>query len=463
MKGAVASIVRHAHPGRLLEGEEATAFLTQDGILHGRFSMAIGMLTGFPASGAAAVADLARDLRHRKPALAHGVALPELATAIASEILDRFGAARAPTADAAAWSAIETALDSWFAASAIPRRHYVPSAIIADRAAPFDIGSISFVHAADLASHERGLQQDAMAEVTVGPLLQALRERAASWIAIVEVDGCHPSRSSELADLAVDVAIGALQLVIPANYARPMARVTARTAPPWRGNLHVAAGQVHSSIQNMEAGHGLSAAAFDQMVAGAKPLLDAAGKSVDVFLTRQGSLTNLRQAWCDGLYWFHEALAESLATVATTKFETAIEALLRAESSPKSEARMRDAVKVLTGLGPKDLLPGSSTLTVEKFAKELVRARSKVPHGTLSTLLGDVAAERNTLAQLARDFLLVFALQIEAFEASPNANDDRDSLLQWIEAQRTAAAPSGGTNPRETCEGPMSECRARLR
>jgi hypothetical protein len=165
-------------------------------------------------------------------------------------------------------------------------------------------------------------------------------------------------------------------------------------------------------------------------------------------LTRQGALKTLRLAWCDGIYWFHEALAESLSTVATTKFETAIEALLRAESSPKSEARMRDAIRVLTGLGPKDFMPGTTTLTVEKFAKELVRARSQVLHGTLSTLLGDVAAESTTLAGLAREFLLLFALHLDGYEAEPNRKDVRDSLLAWIDARRppdsTAPAPQDG-------------------
>lgn len=100
---------------------------------------------------------------------------------------------------------------------------------------------------------------------------------------------------------------------------------------------------------------------------------------------------------------------------------------------------MRDAIKALTGLGAKEFMPGSTTLTVEKFAKELVGARSRVLHGTISTLLGDVTAERATLAGLAREFLLVFALQLDAYAATPNSKDDRDSLLAWIDAEREAA------------------------
>jgi hypothetical protein len=56
----------------LLEGDAATAFLMQDGLRFGRFSMERDMLAGFPSDGAAAIAELARDLRRGTPALAHG-------------------------------------------------------------------------------------------------------------------------------------------------------------------------------------------------------------------------------------------------------------------------------------------------------------------------------------------------------------------------------------------------------
>ena len=39
-------------------------------------------------------------------------------------------------------------------------------------------------------------------------------------------------------------------------------------------------------------------------------------------------------------YWLHQALAESIDTIAIAKLETALEVLLRAESSRGSEQRM---------------------------------------------------------------------------------------------------------------------------
>lgn len=90
-----------------------------------------------------AIAKLAQDLRRRNSAYAHGVFLPSLAAAIADKILDRFGQAAAPPADAAAWTAIEAAVQAWFAELTVPRRHYVPCTIVADRAAPFELGAAS--------------------------------------------------------------------------------------------------------------------------------------------------------------------------------------------------------------------------------------------------------------------------------------------------------------------------------
>lgn len=153
---------------------------------------------------------------------------------------------------------LEADLRAWFAGAAVPRTHYVPCAVIAERVLPFAIGPLTFVHASELTTHPRWLVAPELAEVTLSPLYQALAERAATWVAIVEVSGCDPALSSERADLAVDVALAAIQLVVPPVYGRPISRVTGRTTPSWRGNLFLADGQVTTGIENKEAGHGLS-------------------------------------------------------------------------------------------------------------------------------------------------------------------------------------------------------------
>ena len=166
---------------------------------------------------------------------------------------------------------------------------------------------------------------NAIIEIAWDNLRRALNERAAGWVAVVDIDGYHPVRASEVADLAVDVAITAVQFVVPATYSKQMARVTARTAPAWRGNLTVTSGQICPGVQNNLPALGLSAADFDALITAVEKLLAAAGRRLSMFVTGQMSLPKIDQAWCDAAYWFHEGLAEPLDTVATVKLETAVE------------------------------------------------------------------------------------------------------------------------------------------
>lgn len=226
-----------------------------------------------------------------------------------------------------------------------------------------------------------------------------------------------------------------------------MARVTARTAPAWRGNLTVTSGQICPGVQNNLPALGLSAADFDALITAVEKLLAAAGRRLSMFVTGQMSLPKIDQAWCDAAYWFHEGLAEPLDTVATVKLETAVEVLLRSESSKGSGKRMRQAIEAVTGLTPKAPIALGSSVTVEQFAKTLVGARSQVLHGTFSTLTEELAPERSSLTGFAHMLLATFALQIDAYAASSPPSDDIEALLRWIDVQR--ASVSSPSTPRE--------------
>jgi hypothetical protein len=319
------------------------------------------------------------------------------------------------------------------------RRHYVPCAIVAGPAPAFVVGPVTFVHGNDIATHPQGLPDNELTEFTRGPLFAALNERSASWISIVEVEDCQVARSTELADLATDVAIGALQLLVPGDTGNRMARITGRTLPTWRGSLAVDDQSISPGITNMEAGHGLDPRTLALGVAKFSPLLESAGASISALLSDRGHLRKLRGAWCDALYWYHEATAETLTTVAAVKFETAIESMLRTKRNTGSGERMKQAVKLLTGLNPSDTLPGSPDRKVDSYTKSLAEARSQVLHGTLSTLADDVGEERHTLAWLARWLLIVVALAFADFGSEDGSTDDVESLLAWFNRQRAEA------------------------
>lgn len=438
LREAATAVVRNEHPGRMLVGDEALAFARRGNLRYTRMSGRDGSVTGLQQHGAAAIRKLAQHALKQYPRLKHGARRADVEAKIAELVATRHPPSSTTTPATADLKAIDVELISWFDATARQRAHYVPCALIAGHAAAFDVGPVTFVHVDDIFSHPRGLPDDAMSEFTRDPLMDALAERHATWIAIVEVDGCQPARSTELADLATDVAIGAVQMTAQGDSGERMARVTARTLPPWRGSL--AADDVHVSpgVTNMEAGHGVDPRTFEIGIALFGPMLTSAGASIAALVRGEVPFKALRAAWCDAMFWYHEATSETLTTVAAVKFETAIEALLRTKRNTGSGERMKLAIRMLTGLDSKDILPGSPDLKVENYAKTLAEARSQVLHGTISTLSDDVGEERHALAWVARTLLTVVALAFENFVNEPGVSDTIESLIDWFDRHHTA-------------------------
>jgi hypothetical protein len=73
-------------------------------------------------------------------------------------------------------------------------------------------------------------------------------------------------------------------------------------------------------------------------------------------------------------------------SIAIAKLETAIEVLLRSESSKGSAARVLVILQCFFSLQPEDPVAPGSTLTAKQFAANLVRDRSRTLYGTWSTL-----------------------------------------------------------------------------
>ena len=83
-------------------------------------------------------------------------------------------------------------------------------------------------------------------------------------------------------------------------------------------------------------------------------MLESMGRRLADYLAATSPLPDLDEAWCNAAYWYHEALAESLDTVAVPKLETAIEVLFRAESMSGSKQRMLDCFDAIFGLKGND-------------------------------------------------------------------------------------------------------------
>jgi hypothetical protein len=404
-----------------------------------------GKIIGFDHTGA--LAAFAKSTRAGNPQYSRGSSLRSFITRLISEIVIlKRGRADGPI-QLEELTYLQNRLATWFASVAIPQKHLIPCSILPEPATTFSIGPVQFLHGATFDPATFGVPPD-MSDLFLGSLWRSMNERAASWFAIVEVDACEPDRSKELAALGVDVALAALQLVIGLNYGARMARITGRTLPPYTASLVYSLAGISPEITNNQPGLGLSGAAFDQLVRGNAHFLSSAGDRINTLLTGVGTLTKLQMAWCDAAFWFHEALAEPLDTVAIAKFETSIENLFAAGNPSQSKARILRALRGIFGLSGRDPIALSSLVTVKDFVGDVITARSRVLHGTWSTLTDEVPLERRDVAALAHSLLATYTLMLDAYGQTAASVDKAEAFLDWMEAERAAqgvAIPAAAT------------------
>ncbi len=441
LRRALGSIMNLPHPGHMLEGDAFRSWLDGAGLVHGKVSLATGAARGFDKQGMGRVAELAKKLREKEPRYRRGVGASAFIGHVADILVAGFEDFRPEEVGDEHATALDEAVDGWFRSEAVTRRHFIPCVITPYSAKPISVGPVTFIHGSQFSSHPLGMPDgDVLDGLTLDLMRDAMTERAATWVAVVDVDGFVPSRSSEMADLAVDVAVGVLQLIIHPGMSRRMARVTARTLPPWRGSFVVADGRFSPTIDNLQPGRELPGPELDTMMEKAGCLPAAGGRCLTAFLDGEGPFSKLRLAWCDAVYWFHEGLAEPLDSLAVAKMETAVEVLLRAESSKNSGTRMKEALRVLTGLNPEDNMDRESGIKVKDFVGRLVGARSRVLHGTVSTLLGELAPERGDLTAVVHSLLVAFVVCLEVYVQDAVAEDDIRVFLEWLARKREEAS-----------------------
>jgi hypothetical protein len=79
-------------------------------------------------------------------------------------------------------------------------------------------------------------------------------------------------------------------------------------------------------------------------------------------------------------------------------------------------------------------------MTAKQFAKEIVRDRSRILHGTWSTLQPSTGINRERVEKFAIEVIRRVALELEEYAASTAPKDDIKSLLMWVKSKRGAAA-----------------------
>ena len=362
--------------------------------------------------------------------------LNEVTTIIMEEFLDR-SAESVAQADV---STIEKKIEAWFQTHVKSHCLYIPCAISRLPANPFRIGPISFTYFHDFIAQERKAHEN-LFDITFGKLLESMGKEGVLWVAKVEVADCGKGRAWEVGSLAVDIVLAGLQLVIPLHFSERMARMTARRSPHYRETVSVSNGQVTSGGSNEEPGLGMGPGLLESYLDNGAAVLSSVGNRVAGFLSGSSATPNLNQEWCDAAYWFHEGLAEPLDTIAVPKLETAVEVLLRSESSSGSEKRLLKGIEVFYGLNGNQAINPDSKMTVKHFVKGFVRDRSRILHGTWSTLTHHLQDSRPSLTLLVQGLLAQFTLGLDSFMSDPTASDRIENFLQWLDVRRQTMSP----------------------
>jgi len=429
-------------PGKLLIGEEADRWARVFAFAR---SKPTGGRVGVRRDGVAAAIKLARSMARDNPRYHRGARHRALTEAILNATMEKF-AGRAPDSIAAVdLAALKAAVEEWFSRNVVPCCYVVPCALMPDLSAfpharPFAIGPVAFRHVSDFlkARNSANPEERMVDEIHHGQLLERMKERHAKWVAEVEIDGCETGKASDIADLAVDIAIVGVQLAIPQHYSRDMARITGRTSPPFVAIVYRIGSRTYGSFHSQPPGYGLSGGAFDEIMSKEVDLIRSVGRRVDAYVRGGSNLPKLEQAWCDAGYWYREGLAETLDSIAVAKLETAIEVLLGAESAAKSEQRLREALHAFHGVNDDDPIATDPSTSIKQYVKRIVGPRSRFLHGTWSTLGENAEQTRADAEALSWGLLRLSSLALDRYSASQSPADNAKAFLDWINAEREA-------------------------
>jgi len=427
---------------RPLPFEEVTQkLLHREGLGHVREKA--GGVIAIRAPGHHAFTELTDCLLERLPRMERGAIYADIQTELFSFIEDYVG--REPsTVGGKDVEALVTHFEKWFADKALPRRVFVPCVISRTPAPRFAIGPVTFEFVDQVATgcfYPHGDGDAALDRHGFDSMVKWMRERDADWLACVSVDGCEQKRAEEIAELAVDLVIVGLQLAAPYLDTRAMTRLDARRGTSQKRTLSEVNGCHSAGWTRKEPGLAIGQGTLPDILQKAAPIFIAVGNVVSSFAAGSFRLPALERAWCDAAYWCHQALSESIDTIAIAKLETALEVLLRAESSKGSERRMLEILGAFFGLGPDDPITPGSLLTARQFARNVVRDRSRILHGTWSTLNAR-GIDRAGMEGFVVTVLRMAVIELEAYAHSVGYTDDIDEFLKWVEQRRVTSVPS---------------------
>ena len=361
-------------------------YLRREGLGHVREDVDDMIVIRMP--GHHAFTELTECILERVPRMERGVAYADVQTELFARMENYIGREPSNVSDQDA-QALVAHFEKWFADRALPRRVFVPCVISRTPAPRFEIGPVTFEYIDDITAsnvYPRSADDTIAGRPGFDDIVRWMREEKADWLAHVYLEGCEQKRAEEIAELSVDLVIVGLQLAAPYLDTRTMSRLDARRGTSQKRAMSEAGGFYSTGWRRREPGVAIGHGTLPDILEKAAPVFVAVGNVVRSFATGSYRLPTLERAWCDAACWFHQALAESIDTIAIANLETALEVLVRAESSRGSERRMVEILSAFFGLGPDDQITPGSLLTTRQFARNIVRDRSRIVSGQLTRL-----------------------------------------------------------------------------
>jgi hypothetical protein len=315
----------------------------------------LGKWIGLDSQGVSAFNEFVASVWSGSTGYQRGVSLNRLSQATLNIIADHFSERAPDSIGQEDVAEVINLVTGWISAEIGDRRHFIACGIIQEYANSFKIGPVSFQHLNDFTGSEE--RAAVRGDKAIESAMVHFWSHYAHWAATVDIIGCEAERSQELAELAVDLSLVGVQLVIPINYSRHMARKNARQVPAPIQNVSIADGRGHVEKHYYIAGMDWTVQTevrrerFDKLMEAGDSTLQSIGHRVASFIKGANNAAGLEQAWCDSAYWFHEGLAEPLDAIAVPKLETAIEVLFRSANLTGSERRVLNAIRAFYGAG----------------------------------------------------------------------------------------------------------------
>lgn len=408
-------------------------FLRTEGLA--RVNRQEGGLVAIRRPGHEAFAELSESIIGRFPGMERGTVFSNFQVELFSILAADFPERDPKSVGALDVIALLDRFEAWFAKLAVPRKIFVPCVISPWAAPRFSIGPVDFIFIEDAARSEL-YPRDDLSRDGFDRMLQMMKDTRANWLACAPIDGCEQQRAEEIGALAADLAIVALQLAAPSLGTRSMSRLDTRRGWAEKRTLSENNGYYNSGWTRAEPGISIGAGTLADILQTTRPVITAVGNCVGSFVTGRFRLPNLERAWCDAAYWLHEALAEPLDSIAVAKLETALEVFVRAENGAGSLSRILQILEAFFGLRPDDPVADGATTTTRQFARGVVSDRSRVLHGTWSTLNSRLALNRAGLEGFVISVVRRAALELDGYARADSPADDVESFLKWISMRR---------------------------